>query len=259
NAEASLHRGASLMGSHVISQADLETLTANKLQAAADVASAQASLEANALNLEFTRVVAPIDGHISNHRVAAGNLVQASTTLLTTIVTLNPIRFVFDSPESALLKYKRAQNGAATPDNPVDIRLQDETDYRWNGHIEFVDNALDEGSGTIRARALVANPTGFLMPGMFGHMRRFATQAAAAMLIPDESVVNDQTRLVAYVVGADNIVVQRTIEVGRLVAGMRVVRSGLAPTDQVIVSGVQRARPGRKVNPKPADPVALSE
>jgi RND family efflux transporter MFP subunit len=252
NTEASLHRGASLMESHVISQADLETLTANKLQAAADVASAQASVDANALNLEFTRVVAPIDGHISSYRVAPGNLVLAGSTLLTTIVTLNPIRFVFDSPESALLKYKRAQNGA-TSDNPVDIRLQDETEYRWKGHIEFVDNALDEGSGTIRARALVPNPNGFLMPGMFGHMRRFATQATDAMLIPDESVVNDQTRLVAYVVGPDDIVIQRTIEVGRLVDGMRVVRSGLEPTDRVIVSGVQRARPGRRVNPQSAD------
>jgi len=253
NAEASLHRGQSLMGSHVISQADLETLTATKLQAGADVAAAQATVESNALNLEFTRVVAPIDGHISSHRIAAGNLVQAGTTLLTTIVTLNPIRFVFDAPESALLKYKRAQNGA-TPENPVDIRLQDETGYRWKGHIEFVDNALDEGSGTIRARALVANPNGFLMPGMFGHMRRFATRAADAMLIPDEAVVNDQTRLVAYVVNDDNIVVQRTIEVGRLVDGMRVVRSGLEPNDRVVVSGVQRARPGRKVNPQPANP-----
>jgi RND family efflux transporter MFP subunit len=252
NAEASLHRGESLMGSHVISQADLETLTATKLQAAADVASAQANVDANALNLEFTRVVAPIDGHISSHRVTAGNLVQASSTLLTTIVTLNPIRFVFDSPESALLKYKRAQSGA-TPDNPVDIRLQDETEYRWKGHIEFVDNALDEGSGTIRARALVANPDGFLMPGMFGHMRRFATRAADAMLIPDEAVVNDQTRLVAYVVNADNIVAQRTIEVGRLVDGMRVIRSGLEPADRVVVSGVQRARPGRKVSPQPVN------
>jgi hypothetical protein len=99
----------------------------------------------------------------------------------------------------------------------------------------------------------VPNPNGFLMPGMFGHMRRFATRAADAMLIPDESVVNDQTRLVAYVVDADNIVIQRTIEIGRLVDGMRVVRSGLEPTDQVIVSGVQRARPGRKVNPQPAN------
>ncbi len=247
NAEAAFRRGNSLIASHVISQSDLETLTATQLQAAADVQAAQASIDATALDLEFTRVVAPIDGHISSRRLAPGNLVQAGTTLLTTIVTLDPIRFVFDAPESALLKYKREQNGPS-PDNAVDIRLQDETDYRWKGTIEFTDNALDEGSGTIRARALVANPTGFLTPGMFGHMRRFANQAREAMLIPDESVVNDQTRQVAYVVGSDGIVGQRTIEVGRLIDDLRVVRAGLAPTDRVIISGVQRARPGRKVN-----------
>lgn len=250
NAEASFRRGNSLIDTHVISQQDLESLTAAQLQAAADVQAAEASVEANALNLEFTRVVAPIDGHISSHRLAAGNLVAAGTTLLTTIVTLDPIRFVFDAPESALLKYKREQS-ASNVGNAVDIRLQDEKDYRWKGNIEFVDNALDEGSGTIRARALVANPAGFLTPGMFGHMRRFQGQAAQAMLIPDESVVNDQTRQVAYVVGEDGVVGQRTIEVGRLIDDMRVVRAGLAPTDRVIISGVQRARPGRKVTAEP--------
>ncbi|MEP7246050.1 MAG: efflux RND transporter periplasmic adaptor subunit, partial [Gammaproteobacteria bacterium] len=229
----------------------MEALTATQLQAAADVQAAQANIDATALNLEFTRVVAPLEGHISNYRLAPGNLVQAGTTLLTTIVTLDPIRFVFDAPESALLKYKREQDHPS-PDNAVDIRLQDETDYRWKGRIEFMDNALDQGSGTIRARALVANPKGFLTPGMFGHMRRFAAQEREAMLIPDESVVNDQTRQVAYVVGSDGIVGQRTIEVGRLIDDMRVVRSGLAPTDRVIISGVQRARPGRKVKAEDA-------
>lgn len=252
NAEAAFKRGASLIETHVISESDLETLTAARLQAAADVAAAQANVDANALNLEFTRVVAPIGGHTSSHRLAAGNLVQAGATLLTTIVTLDPIRFVFDAPESALLKYKREQNGSSLG-NAVDIRLQDEADYRWKGRIEFVDNALDAGSGTIRARALVENPTGFLTPGMFGHMRRFATRPSQAMLIPDESVVNDQTRQVAYVVGGDGIVALRTIEVGRLIDDMRVVRGGLAPGDRVIISGVQRARPGRKVNAQPAE------
>jgi RND family efflux transporter MFP subunit len=250
NAEAAYKRGVSLIASHVISDSDLEALTAARLQATADVAAAQANVEANALDLEFTRVVAPIDGHVSSHRLAPGNLVAAGTTLLTTIVTLDPIRFVFDAPESALLRYKREQD---TPGgNAVDIRLQDEKQYSWKGQIEFVDNALDESSGTIRARALVANPKGFLTPGMFGHMRRFDAQPIKAMLIPDESVVNDSTRQVAYVVGTDGVVGQRTVELGRLVDDMRVIRSGLAPDDRVIISGVQRARPGRKVNAQPA-------
>jgi RND family efflux transporter MFP subunit len=247
NADAAYKRGMSLSESHVISASDLELLSAAHLQAAADVASAQANVQANALNLEFTRVVAPLEGQISRHRLAAGNLVEAGTTLLTTIVTLDPIRFVFDAPESALLKYKRQQGGSALG-NAVDIRLQDETEFRWKGHIEFLDNALDESSGTIRTRALVENPTGFLTPGMFGHMRRFETESVQAMLIPDESVVNDQTRQIAYVVGDDGVVQQRTIEMGRLIDDMRVIRSGLASGDRVIISGVQRARAGRKVN-----------
>jgi RND family efflux transporter MFP subunit len=251
NAAAALKRGKALSESQLISEANLELLAAGQLQAAADVEAAEANVRSNALNLEFTRVVAPLDGHISRHRLAPGNLVEVGTTLLTTIVTLEPIRFVFDAPESALLKYKRQQAGSGAK-NAVDIRLQDEKDYRWKGHIEFIDNALDESSGTIRARALVANPEGFLTPGMFGHMRRFDSQPVRAMLIPDESIVNDQTRQIAYVVGEDGIVQQRTIEMGRLIDGMRVIRSGLAPGELVIISGVQRARPGRKVNPEQA-------
>jgi RND family efflux transporter MFP subunit len=256
NAAAAYKRGRSLSEQNLISEANLELLAAAHLQAEADVEAAQANVRSNSLNLEFTRVVAPLDGHISRHRLAPGNLVQAGVTLLTTIVTLDPIRFVFDAPESALLKYKRQQAGAPGK-NAVDIRLQDERDYRWKGHIEFIDNALDQSSGTIRARALVENPDGFLTPGMFGHMRRFESQPVKAMLIPDESIVNDQTRQVAYVVGEDGIVQQRTIEMGRLIDGMRVVRAGLTTGDRVIISGVQRARPGRKVTPEVAQMTAF--
>jgi RND family efflux transporter MFP subunit len=256
NADAALKRGKALSETHLISEANLELLSAAQLQAAADVEAAQANVRFNSLNLEFTRVVAPLDGHISRHRLAPGNLVEAGTTLLTTIVTLDPIRFVFDAPESALLKYKRQQTGSGGR-NAVDIRLQDEKDFRWKGHIEFIDNALDESSGTIRARAVVANPDGFLTPGMFGHMRRFDSQPVKVMLIPDESVVNDQTRQIAYVVGDDGIVNQRTIEMGRLIDDMRVIRSGLLPGDRVIISGVQRARPGRKVTPQQAEMTAF--
>ena len=246
NAEAQLKRGQSLVAGRVISQADVETLNAAQKQAAADVEAARASIEASALNLEFTRVVAPLDGQISYHRLAGGNLVTAETTLLTTIMTLDPIRFVFDAPESALLRLKREQFQSKVG-NPVDIRLQDEADYRWKGHIEFLDNALDSSSGTIRGRAVVPNPNGFLTPGMFGHMRRYAAQPTEEMLISDQAVVNDGTRQIVYVVGDDSTVGQRNIEIGRMIDGMRVIRAGLAPTDRVIISGVQRARPGRKV------------
>jgi RND family efflux transporter MFP subunit len=251
NAQAQLRRGKALIPSHALSEQDLETLSATAQQAEADVAAAQASVDANALNLEFTRVIAPLDGQASYHRLAAGNLVTAETTVLTTIVTLDPIRFVFDAPEPELLKYKREQDHLPSG-NRVDIRLQDETDYRWHGRMEFLDNALDTSSGTIRGRALVENPSGFLTPGMFGHMRRFASRATDAMLIPDQAVVNDQTRQIAYVVNADGVVGVRTLEIGQLIDGMREIRSGLAATDRVIISGVQRARPGSKVDAKAA-------
>ena len=251
NAQSQLKRGRSLSTSHALSDQDLDTLAAAAQQAQADVAAAQASVDASALNLEFTRVTAPLDGQASYHRLAAGNLVTAETTVLTTIVTLNPIRFVFDAPESALLRYKREQS-QLPGGNRVDIRLQDESEYRWKGRIEFLDNALDTSSGTIRGRALVDNPEGFLTPGMFGHMRRFAARPTDAMLIPDQAVVNDQTRQIAYVVGSDGIVGERTIEPGQLMEGMRVVRSGLSENDRVIISGVQRARPGKKVEATPA-------
>jgi RND family efflux transporter MFP subunit len=197
------------------------------------------------LNLSFTRITAPIAGRASWRRLAPGNLVIADTTLLTTLVSENPIRFVFDAPESALLRYRRESAAARTM--PVEIRLQDETDYRWKGKVDFIDNALDRSSGTIRGRAVLDNPDGFLSPGMFGQMRLFATAPFDALLLPDEAIVTDQTRQVAYVVDAEGNVAQRIVRPGRLIDGLRVIREGLSPTDRVVISGVQRARPGRKV------------
>ena len=245
NADAELKRAQSLLENRLISPSQNETRIATQLQAAADLAAAQASVEAQQLNLSFTRITAPVTGRISYRRLAAGNLVNAESTPLTTIVTQNPIRFVFDAPESAFLKYKRETANARS--NPVDIRLQDETEYRWKGRIDFLDNALDQGSGTIRGRAVLDNPEGFLTPGMFGHMRLFASKAFDALLIPDQAVVTDQTRQVVYVVGADGIVAQKVVQPGRLIEGLRVIRTGLAANDRVVISGVQRARPGRKV------------
>jgi RND family efflux transporter MFP subunit len=170
--------------------------------------------------------------------------VAADNTVLTTIVSESPIRFVFDAPEAALLKYRRAGRDQATE---VDIRLQDETEYRWKGRVDFLDNALDRSSGTIRARATVPNPDGFLSPGMFGHLRLHAAKPLNVLMVPDEAVVTDQTRQVVYVIGPDDQIQQKVVQPGRLLAGLRVIRSGLAPDDRVVISGVQRARPGRKV------------
>ena len=255
NAEAELKRAQALITRLAISASLADAREAAQLQAAADLASAQANEDAAALNLAFTKVTAPISGRISYRRLAAGNMVAAQTSLLTTIMTQDPIRFVFDAPESAFLKYQR-QVGRAQADQ-VQIRLQDESDYRWKGRIDFLDNAIDAGSGTIRGRAVVANPSGVLTPGLFGQMRLMAPHATGALLVPDVAVVTDQTRQVVYVVGQGGMVAQRPIQAGRLIDGLRVIRAGLDPTDRVVISGVQRARPGRKVDAKPGTVTAF--
>jgi RND family efflux transporter MFP subunit len=175
--------------------------------------------------------------------------------VLTTIVTLDPIYFTFTGSEAVYLKYQRANQAGTRPSsriapNPVDIRLADENEYRWKGKMNFVDNVLDTGSGTIRGRAEVRNPDGFLTPGMFGHMRLLGSGAYKGMLIPEAAIVTDQVSKVALVVGPDNIVVPHVLTLGPIVEGLRVVRAGLSPTDRVIIEGVQRARPGSKVAPK---------
>ena len=248
NADAELKRAEALVKSKLVSEADTEVRMAAKLQAAADLAAAEATVQTQELNLSFTRVTAPIAGRVSYRRLAVGNIVTADTTPLTTIVTQDPIRFVFDAPESALLKYKRESSGALS--SPVEIRLQDETEYRWKGRVDFLDNSLDRSSGTIRLRAVVENPDGFISPGMFGQMRLFATKPFDTLLVPDQSIVTDQTRQVVYVVDAQGVIGQKVVHPGRLMDGLRVIREGLDPRDRIVISGVQRARPGRKVTVK---------
>lgn len=252
NARAQADRGRVLLAAHAISQQAYETLVAAERQAGADLTSARATVRANALNLGFTKVTAPLGGRVSDRRVAPGNLVTADTTVLTNIVTLDPIRFAFTGSEALYLKYAR-ENQAGTrassrrAANPVEIRLQDEPAWRWKGRMEFVDNALDTASGTIRGRALVPNPDHFLTPGMFGHMRLLGSGSYPALLIPDQAVVTDQERQIVYVVAADGVVRARPVELGPLSSGLRVIRSGLAAGDQVVIDGVQRAQAGHKV------------
>ncbi len=225
NADAELKRANALVGAKLVSEAETEVRVAGQLQAAADLAAAEASVQTQELNLSFTRVTAPLAGRASYRRFAPGNIVSADTTVLTTIVTENPIRFLFDVPESALLKYKREADGARA--SRVEIRLQDETEYRWKGRVDFLDNAFDRASGTIRLRAVVDNPDGFISPGMFGQMRLYATQPFEALLVPDQAIVTDQMRQVVYVVDAEGVVGQKVVRPGRLIDGLRVIREGL--------------------------------
>ncbi len=252
NAKSQAARGQTLITAHAISQQAYDVLVAAQGQAAADLVSARASVRAAALNLAFTHVTAPMAGRASDRRVAPGNLVTADATVLTNIVTLDPIRFAFTGSEALYLKYQR-ENEAGTRAssrqraNPVEIRLQDEPTWRWKGHMDFVDNVIDTGSGTIRGRAVIANPDHFLTPGMFGHMRLLGSGSYPALLTPDQAVVTDQERQVVYVVGADGVARMRPVDLGPLSEGLRVVRSGLTAEDWVVIDGVQRAQAGKAV------------
>lgn len=263
-AKTALDREKQLVDLKAASQEEFDNFTATYKQAAAQVGSARANTAAKALDVSFTRVTAPASGRASDRRVSVGNYVTSGTTVLTTIVSLNPIHFVFTGSEAVYLKYQRANRAGTRPSsrvaaNPVDIRLADETSYRWHGRMDFVDNAIDLGSGTIRGRAVVRNPDGLLTPGMFGHMRLLGSGAYQGLLIPEDAVVTDQTNKTVLVVGGDGKVAQRVVDLGPIVDGLRVVRSGLAATDNVIIAGVQRAHAGAPVKTRqgtivPPDP-----
>lgn len=253
-AKTNFARAKTLLGLKAISQEEFDTSKATLGQADAALAAAAANSRAKALDLGFTRVTAPIAGRLSDRRLDIGNYVSSGDTVLTTIVSLDPIYFSFTGSEALYLKYQRANQAGTRPSsrvapNPVDIRLADENEYRWKGRMDFVDNVIDQGSGTIRGRAVVRNPNGFLTPGMFGHMRLIGSGAYDGMLIPESSIVTNQTNRAALVVGSDDVVASRVLTLGPIVEGLRVVRGGLQPGDRVIINGVQRARPGSKVKP----------
>lgn len=238
-----------------VSQSDVDRLRATVQAAQAALAAADARVQSRALDVGFTQVRAPITGRISYRRIDPGNLVQgggngAEGTLLTTINALDPIYFTFDASEALYLKARRAHESGAAQ-SAVEIKLQDESDYRWHGRLDFTDNGLDEHSGTIRLRAVVSNPTQFLTPGMFGNMRLSSAGTATALLVPDAAVQTDQARKVVLVAGKNGDVTPRPVVLGPVVDGLRVVRSGLTTGDRVVIAGGQLVLPGAKVQIRP--------
>jgi RND family efflux transporter MFP subunit len=249
-AETNLSRGRRLLADEAVSQSSVDQLIAKERSARAALAAAQARVQARALDVEFTQVRAPISGRISDRRIDPGNLVSAGDaggTLLTTINALDPIYFTFDVPESLFLKSSR-QRDEGEAGQVTEIRLQDEAAYNWRGRLDFTDNGINQNSGTVRARAIVPNPNYFLTPGMFGNMRLADGGTTAALLVPDAAIRTDQARKIVLTVGKDGTVAAKPVETGPLVAGLRVVRSGIAKTDRIVVQGVQFAMPGSKVN-----------
>jgi RND family efflux transporter MFP subunit len=213
------------------------------------------------LNVEFTHVVAPITGRVSRHLVSAGNLVQGSdngaSTLLTSIVTLDPIYIYFDMDEATYQKNSRLWFEGKRPSsrdtpNPVQVTLTGETKPSHDGTINFLDNRLDISTGTLRSRALIKNTDLSILPGQFGRVKLIGSSPYEALLIPDAAVATDQSRKIVFVVKADDTVEARAVVLGPLDEGLRVIREGLKAEDRVIVDGIQRARVGAKVSPHPA-------
>jgi RND family efflux transporter MFP subunit len=249
-AHANLARALKLIDVDAVSQSDVDQLRAKQQAAQAALAGAEAQVRARALDLSFTQVRAPIGGRISDRRVDAGNLVAggdgSAATLLTTINALDPIYFSFDASEAEFLKTRRdAEAGHAA--SPVEVKLQDESAYRWHGKLDFTDNGIDPRSGTIRVRAVVDNPGLFLTPGMFGNARLSSGGATRAMLVPDAAITTDQARKLVMVVGKDGAAQAKPVQLGPVVDGLRVIRSGLGPQDRVIISDPELAQPGGKV------------
>jgi RND family efflux transporter MFP subunit len=255
NSRAEFARARALLRSGFVSREQYDQKQAAEGTAQAELDAAHAAVRQRALDLQFTIVRSPIAGRVSDKRVSLGDNVTAGQTRLTRVVTTDPIWFSFDGAESLYLKYSRlAETGrrrsSRTAPNPIEIQLADEPGYRWRGRMVFVDNAVDTGSGTIRAHAVVANPDGFLVPGLFGRARLLGSGTYHALLIPDEAIVTDQTRRLVYVTGPGGKVAVRNIETGPLVQGLRVVKAGLQSRDQVVLDGLARLQPGTKVRVK---------
>ncbi len=222
---------------------------------------AAGALKAAHLNIEFTHVVAPIGGRVSRHLVSVGNLVQgsdnASGTLLTSIVSLDPIYIYFDMDEATYLKNNRLYFEGKRPSsrenpNPVQVSLTGETKPSHDGKVDFLDNRLDVSTGTLRGRAVIPNKDFSILPGQFGRVRLIGSSPYDALLLPDTAVASDQSRKIVFVVKDDDTVEERQVTLGPLDEGLRVIREGLEPEDRVIIDGLQRARVGAKVSPHTA-------
>lgn len=251
-----LARAKSLVLNRTITEQSLDQRTQAKRVAEATVRAQEAAVQQASLDLEFTELKAPISGRIGDRRVSPGNLVtggtSGNTTLLATIQSTDPIRFEFTFDEAAYRRFLDVHKDVSslTEAIPVKLKLIDEKDFAHKGHLDFIDNAINSSSGTIRGRAQFANPRGMLTPGMFGRIRIATTPPAPALLVPDVAIGTEQVRKFVYVVNEQNTARSRYVTLGPLVGGLRIIRHGLAANDRVIIKGLMRTRPGAKVTPE---------
>jgi RND family efflux transporter MFP subunit len=267
-ANLNLARADTLIASGTIATSLYDQRKQAHAAALAGTTTAAGSLERARLDLEFTRVVAPMSGRISRKLVSAGNLVaggDASGTLLTTIVSVDPIDLYFDIDEESYLRYAQLtaegkRHSAGNAGSEVHIALPGQTESSLTGEIDFTENRLDRSTGTLRGRARVANPNHLLNPGQFARVELIGDAAHHALLVPDSAITTDATRRVLDVVGRDDRVAVRPITMGKLFGQFREITAGLQPGDRVIVAGLLRAQAGEKVTPKlqPTDPAALA-
>lgn len=253
-----LQRSDELAKQGYATKQNLDIKTEGKQSAAADLDAARARVEQARLDLEYTTVKAPISGRVSRHMVDVGNLVTGGAqgaTMLTTIVTQNPIHFYFDIDEQTYLKYARItstgiKSGNEQINKPVQVALSDSKDYEFQGVMDFVDTTLNTQTGTVRGRATFENSDFTLTPGLFGRARILGAGKQTATLIPDEAVGIDQSRSYVLTLGENNMVVSKTVKLGPMADGLRIVREGLTAQDKVIIKGVQMLRDGMPVTPE---------
>jgi len=258
--EADYTRGQQLVRDKTITDQTFEQRSQAYRNAQASVSNNEAAVRQAELDIEFTELRAPVNGRIGDRRVSPGNLVTGgtagNTTLLATIVSTDPIYFEFTFDEASFLRYERMSktgNDIASRSAGVQVALKliDEQDFAHNGDMDFVDNAIDRSTGTIRGRALFANPNNIFTPGMFARVRVPGSPSYEALLVPDAAIGTEQARKFVLTVNADNTVVPKYVTLGQTTTdNLRVIKNGLSPDDRVIVNGLLRARPGQKVTPQ---------
>jgi len=259
-AKNDFERAKRLIATKAISEEDYDTKSKTYTAVEAAVRSAKATLDSAKLNLEFTQIRAPIDGRISRAVVTEGNLISSGVagsgaTLLTTIVSLNPLYLYGDADERSVLKYlhlRREGTRVSARDEliPAEMGLADETGFPHKGYMDFVDNRIDPGTGTMRARGVFSNADHSLSPGFFGRIRIPGSGKYPALLIPDRALGSDQAQKFVYVVNPEKKVEFRPVKIGPMIDGLRVVKEGLKPGEQIVIEGLMRVRPGIVVEAK---------
>jgi RND family efflux transporter MFP subunit len=257
-ARIELVRVQRLKDSGAVSEEELDERKSTVAQAEANVAGAEAAREAASLNLNFTQVTSPIAGRVSRAEVTRGNLVTGGSnggTLLSSVVSMDPMYLYFDADEQSYLRYAKMARSGVGPSskdaqNPVQVGLADEEGFPHPGAVDFVDNQLNPQTGTIRARAVLQNKSGQFTPGLFARVQLLVSGEYSAILIEDRAVNTDQNQKYVLLLGANNQIEYRKVKLGRVIEGLRIVREGLKPGDVIVVNGAQRAHPGVTVTPQ---------